>query len=971
MAHSDSELIKRTLGGDETAFGFLVDKYKGAVHALAYRKIGDFHTAEEITQDTFLQAYQKLSTLKDWRRFPGWLYTIASRFCLMWHRKNRLPMQSIDAVETHHVDALAQARYADARTRETVHDALEELPESQRTVLTLHYLGGMKCEEIARFMGTSRGAILDRLYRARLQLKKELIPMMRQTLGAFQLPPTFTTRIMNRIDQFRPTSTPVSKPLTPWLAAMAALVVALYIGLGQQLTTRSQRPYSLDAPDSTVQVELIDAPAIYRPETKPALANRPGQSNSKNGKPHSQPDGAVLGAASTVSSEKGLNDSEWVQTNGPSGGEVTNLFRASDGALYAATTSPGIFRSDNNGDTWISLHNDLDVYRDGYLPFVHAITEADGVIYLKDYESFFYSYDHGESWRWVKFPDQFETATAFAVSGERIYVGKNEDGVVYSDDYGESWTPLSKGMFIKLREMLKTVETTPIVQSLSIKPPDKLITVGTTLFAKRGDNLFRLKAGEESWTSVAHLKDLRFFTATGDALVIGSQFDLRRSTDEGGSWVPMTGKIRLRSWEDQNVKVDVPWSRAPVELEFRSLSILGIAGFEDAIYVLLSDGGLLRSTENGIWDTTETGLTGLEMWNMNDMVALSRHAVCIATSEGVLRWTDDEQSWKRINEGIINTYVYDIVSYKDALYATTGHTIVKSVDGGDRWIPVHRGLPVTQAWAFAIADGQLYLGLSETNMGRRGKPFTAGIYRLADGQSSWIPVQMEMRTDDIDHPKKKLYPSFERLYSVDELVISGDTFYAIAQMGNGLGVYQWRKGERFWTSLSLDVEHGSGGFWSGLAVSDKTIYFDASENLLCSNNLGETWSRIDTFPGQNDPSKRLDGHAVMGDVVYISISELGIFRSTNHGKTWESINEGLPEVHSWELYTVEDTIYATAWEAGIFRFKNERNSWELVKPSFPFFRNGVNSMVVVNNTLYAATGGLGVHRMNLGKPAND
>ena len=146
MAHSDSELIKRTLDGDETAFGFLVDKYKGAVHALAYRKIGDFHTAEEITQDTFLQAYQKLSTLKDWRHFPGWLYTIASRFCLMWHRKHKLPMQSIDAIETGYVDALAQAKYVDERTRQTVHSALDELPESQRTVLTLHYLGGMTCE---------------------------------------------------------------------------------------------------------------------------------------------------------------------------------------------------------------------------------------------------------------------------------------------------------------------------------------------------------------------------------------------------------------------------------------------------------------------------------------------------------------------------------------------------------------------------------------------------------------------------------------------------------------------------------------------------------------------------------------------------------------------------------------------------------------------------------------------------------
>lgn len=83
MDHSDGELIRRTLAGDETAFGSLVDRYKGAGHALVYRKTGDFHIAEELTQDTFLQAYQKLSTLRNPVHFAGWLYVIASRCCLM------------------------------------------------------------------------------------------------------------------------------------------------------------------------------------------------------------------------------------------------------------------------------------------------------------------------------------------------------------------------------------------------------------------------------------------------------------------------------------------------------------------------------------------------------------------------------------------------------------------------------------------------------------------------------------------------------------------------------------------------------------------------------------------------------------------------------------------------------------------------------------------------------------------------
>jgi len=90
MELTDEELIERAKIGDETAFGFLVDKYKGAVHTLAYRKLGDYHKAEDIAQETFLRAYQKLSTLRDVRNFAGWLYCITANFCRM-HLRKRAP----------------------------------------------------------------------------------------------------------------------------------------------------------------------------------------------------------------------------------------------------------------------------------------------------------------------------------------------------------------------------------------------------------------------------------------------------------------------------------------------------------------------------------------------------------------------------------------------------------------------------------------------------------------------------------------------------------------------------------------------------------------------------------------------------------------------------------------------------------------------------------------------------------------
>ena len=61
----DVQLIHAVLSGDDSAFGILVEKYQKSIHAFAWRKIGDFHYAEEITQDAFLRAYQKLSTLKN------------------------------------------------------------------------------------------------------------------------------------------------------------------------------------------------------------------------------------------------------------------------------------------------------------------------------------------------------------------------------------------------------------------------------------------------------------------------------------------------------------------------------------------------------------------------------------------------------------------------------------------------------------------------------------------------------------------------------------------------------------------------------------------------------------------------------------------------------------------------------------------------------------------------------------------
>ena len=181
MKTSDFALIRRTLNGDQSAFTTLVNRYQKWVHALVWRKIGDFHIAEEVTQDVFLKVYKKLSTLKPTDHFPGWLYVIATRHCIAWFRKKHLPVTSLDAMPASEIEEICYTQYESKhdeetsleRQREIVKHLLQKLPESERTVVTLHYLGEMSCEMIGEFLGVSPNTIKSRLHRARKRLEKQ------------------------------------------------------------------------------------------------------------------------------------------------------------------------------------------------------------------------------------------------------------------------------------------------------------------------------------------------------------------------------------------------------------------------------------------------------------------------------------------------------------------------------------------------------------------------------------------------------------------------------------------------------------------------------------------------------------------------------------------------------------------------------------------------------------------------------
>ncbi len=207
----DVQLIRKILSGDDAAFSILVEKYQESIHALAWRKIHDFHYAEEIMQDTFLKAYKKLPTLKNPNQFAGWLHVIAKRLCIDWVRKQKPVMQSLEETHPQEIDESSYTQHLSEQRmtertgycHELVQQLLEKLPENEREVVTLYYLDEMSTKEIGEVMGVSVNTITSRLQRARKRLQTDQERLDQELFGHLLSSNNLKENIMSQLEEIR------------------------------------------------------------------------------------------------------------------------------------------------------------------------------------------------------------------------------------------------------------------------------------------------------------------------------------------------------------------------------------------------------------------------------------------------------------------------------------------------------------------------------------------------------------------------------------------------------------------------------------------------------------------------------------------------------------------------------------------------------------------------------------------------
>ena len=169
-------LIYRAQTGDEEAFANLMRAYHAYVYAIVIGVVDNPHDAEEVVQDTFLNAYQGLRQLEDTAKFKSWLAEVTRNCARQWLRKQRGETVPLDEVSE---DMLQTEDSPDERLtrleqRELIRRTMETLPQKDRDIAHAFYLEGASYDELTSTHGLSYNAIAFRLSRAKRQLSKRL-----------------------------------------------------------------------------------------------------------------------------------------------------------------------------------------------------------------------------------------------------------------------------------------------------------------------------------------------------------------------------------------------------------------------------------------------------------------------------------------------------------------------------------------------------------------------------------------------------------------------------------------------------------------------------------------------------------------------------------------------------------------------------------------------------------------------------
>lgn len=176
---SEAELIKDAQFGDRNAFSELVHIHARGVFNVVYRMCGDALIAEDAAQETFIRAWQSLSSYRPQTPLRNWLYRIAFNAGLdMLRKEKRILPNAIEDLNLNDGQPGLESQVSQQERTQLVQKAVLSLPDASRAVLVLREYEGMSYQEISSTLDIPVGTVMSRLSYARNLLKAKLQPQL-------------------------------------------------------------------------------------------------------------------------------------------------------------------------------------------------------------------------------------------------------------------------------------------------------------------------------------------------------------------------------------------------------------------------------------------------------------------------------------------------------------------------------------------------------------------------------------------------------------------------------------------------------------------------------------------------------------------------------------------------------------------------------------------------------------------------
>jgi RNA polymerase sigma-70 factor (ECF subfamily) len=181
----DEQLVLATLRGDVPSFGLLVERYWKMVSALALSRVRDSAQAEDIAQESFLKAYSQLHTLRDPRRFAGWLGKITAQQCTNVIRRGirhrtLLASETGEPMDLDTIPAYSSNPGLTESQIRFVRQTVGRLPEKLQRLIIMRFTTGLSAVQIAEQLGKRPGTVRVWLHRAYKILRSELAPLLEE-----------------------------------------------------------------------------------------------------------------------------------------------------------------------------------------------------------------------------------------------------------------------------------------------------------------------------------------------------------------------------------------------------------------------------------------------------------------------------------------------------------------------------------------------------------------------------------------------------------------------------------------------------------------------------------------------------------------------------------------------------------------------------------------------------------------------